>query len=75
MVCSDTYVEHERFDIPIVGSNFGKLFRLLISVPNVFAFGFRTSIKSQKKSTKKVLLSIAQKSVHVLFVGNNHSKN
>ena len=31
MVCSDTFVEHERFDIPIIDFNFGKLFRLPIS--------------------------------------------
>ena len=36
MVCCDTYVKHERFAIPIIDSNFGKLFRFPISAPNGF---------------------------------------
>ena len=30
MVCCDTYEKHEQFAIPIIDSNFGKLFHLPI---------------------------------------------
>ncbi|QKJ63224.1 hypothetical protein [Flavobacterium sp. M31R6] len=69
MVCSLTMLSTKdltfQLSIPIIDSNYPKFSTFRFPFQIVFVFELQTSVKPQRKSTKKNPLSVFHKAVHV----------